>query len=638
MRFSYHILKQLVPDLPPIAELADKITMHLFEVESINGDVLDIKILPNRYSDAACYWGMAREIAAICSLPYTKPAIAQSKSAVKKTVPADIKIANLCRRIKTAYVENIRIAPAPDWLKHGLETSGIRSINNLVDITNYVMLEVGQPLHAFDYEKIQGGKIIVRQAHEGETVETLDGKKNILNPSTLVLADEKNALDIAGIKGGKKAEITDATKTIVLTAANFDSVVIYKTAKRIGLTTEASIRFSHNLNPRLVEQGIDRALELIQKLCGGKRGISTDVYPKPVRPLMIACDVKKYNALAGCALTGKEFFGYLKKLGFKITGTKITPPEERTDIEDFYDVVEEVARLYGLERIVPVAPRITVAPGIPNATHGCKERTRALLVGMGYTEIYTHSFNAAGDLPLENPLTREQSFLRASLLPGLHKAAEQNLRFTDTVQLYEIGSIFFKKTNHEPEEEIHLGLMISGNKNKGNENARVLRGSVEYLLKNLRIENVGFAEQGMNALVVTRAGETVGRIACEHNEYTESTAEINLTKLTPHAQAAKEYQPIAKYPSITRDLSILIEKHVRVGKIIERIQAAASPLLQKIDCQGIYENKKWGGNKHSVHIRILFSNPERTLEDTHIDHEMQVITRALKENFQVEIR
>lgn len=638
MKFSYHTLKQLVPGLPPIAELAEKITLHAFEVESITNDTLEVKILPNRYSDAACYSGLAREIAAICNIPYKEPKTAKLKPVVKKAVPANTSMPNLCRRIATAYVENLRIAPSPDWLKNTLEISGIRSINNLVDITNYVMLETGQPLHPFDYEKIQGGKIIVRQAHDGEIMETLDGKKIALNPSILVLADEKNALDIAGIKGGAQAEITDTTKNIALTAANFDGAVIYKTAKRIGLISDASVRFSHNLNPALVDRGLYRALELIQKLCGGKLGIITDIYPKPIKPLAIICDVIKCNALTGCTLTDKEFFGYLIKLGFTIVGKKATPPIERTDIEGFHDLVEEVARLYGLERITPVAPRIMLTPLIPNAISACKDRARTLAVNAGYTEIYTHSFNAVGEIVLENPLTIEESFLRASLLLGLKKAAEQNLRFTDEVKLFEIGSVFFKKTNHEPEEEIHLGLIMSDKKNNADTNARALRGSVEYLLNNLGIEKYEFTEQGKNALAVIIENEIVGVIEYEYNEYRHIIAEINLTKLVAHRTNIKEYQPIAKYPSITRDLSIVIDKHIRIGKIIECIQKAAThDVIQKLYFINKYEDKKLGENKHSITLRIIFSSDIQTLTDDKVNYEIEQIVTVLKENFQVEI-
>lgn len=640
MKLSYHILKQLVPDIPPIAELAEKITMHLFEVESSAGDVLDIKILPNRYSDAACYFGLAREIAAICNVPYKKPKTKKIRSLVKKAVPADNSMPHLCRRIATAYVENVRIASSPDWLKNALEVSGIRSINNLVDITNYVMLETGQPLHVFDYEKIQGGGIIVRQAHDGEIVETLDGKKIALNPSALVLADAKNALDIAGIKGGTRAAITDTTKTIAVTAANFDGALIYKTAKRIGIVTDASIRFSHNLHPALVDCGLCRALELIQELCKGNRGAIIDVYPKRIQPFAIACDVKKYNALTGCALTDTEFFGYLKKLGFRIAGKKATPPTERTDIEGFHDLVEEVARLYGWERIAPAAPRVTLTPPVPSAIGACKDRARRLAANAGYTEIYTHSFNAAGDIPLENPPTEAQSFLRASLLPGLQKAAEQNLRFTHTVKLFEIGSVFFKKTNYEPEEEIRIGFIIRSKKNIPREHARVVRGSVEYLLHHLGIEKYQLTEQGKHALMITIDNETVGTIAYEHNEQTQQVmAEINLTKLAPHQNTVPKYQPIAPYPSITRDLSLVIHKHIRIGKIIECIEKTAPPdVLQELDFINSYEDKNRGAHKHSLTFRMVFRNADRTLEDREADHEIQVIIAALKEHFQVEIR
>lgn len=639
MKFSYHILKQLVPGLPPIAELAEKITMHVFEVESVVGDVLDINILPNRYSDAACYWGMAREIAAICNLPQSGHKVKKPASTVIKAVPATINIANLCRRIATVYIENIHIVPSPDWLISALAASGIRSINNLVDITNYVMLETGQPLHVFDYEKIHGGKIIVRQAHEGEIVETLDSKKITLNPSVLVLADEKNALDIAGIKGGSRAEITAATKNILLTAGNFDGAVIYKTARRINLITDASIRFSHHISPALVEQGMRRALELIKELCGGKIGVITDVYPKPVQPISILYDHKKFAALTGAALPERKALSLLKQLGFTNKEKKIQPPSERTDIERFEDITEEIMRLYGYENSACEPPRIELAPAKQSALAACVGKTRQVLA-IHYDEVYLSSFGSdanviqahanaanvyeAGAVALENPVSADRAYLRSSLAPALLRAAEDNLRFFETVRVFEIGKVFHKKVTHEPRETEMLGIVCAATKEN---NYAELRGTVDGLATALGI-TFACKEENSERLMLLINGETIGALWMVNGQ--TAVAELNLEKCAARASLIPVYQPPPQYPSISRDVSLRMPHVVRVGKLIETIRASAPLTLQSIDVIDAYED--------SITFRLVFRNPHRTMTDKEINEVIKKITATLRQEYTITIR
>ncbi len=630
MKFSYDILKKFVPDIPPIDVLAEKITMHLFEVEDNANGILDIKILPNRYSDAACYRGLAREIAAICDSAFEEPKLKKPKIEIAMAMPATIHISPICRRIMTACLAGARINESPAWLKEALNASGIRSINAIVDIANYAMLETGQPLHAFDYDTIDGSAITVRQAHEGETVETIDGKTVVLNPSALVLADEKNALDIAGIKGGKKAEITLATKNIVLTAAHFDGTILYKTSKRIGLATDASIRFSHNLSPVLVERGLYRALTLMQEVCGGKIGKIHDAYPQPQKPVVIAYDFKIYKALSGVDMSEARFIYYLKKLGCVVRSKKIIPPPERTDLERCEDIVEEVLRLYGYEHMQATAPVALIAAPYEQKEITLREQIRTLFAEWGFTEHYAPTCTSEGEIQVENPLTAEQSFLRASLMPGLCAAVEKNTRFFDDIALFEIGRVFHKKTNHEPAEEICLGIALSRKKSPADETPRLARGIIEELFMELAVSAWHIVSEGQKDLVIMVGQETVGRLSYRGGAGGLTVAEIRLDAVQAHCSPVKKYVPPPKYPSIIRDISLRMSPTIRMEKVIETIRASTPPHLHSINVIDIYQD--------SITLHLVFRSPNRTLTDTEVNSAMKNITLILEQKYKAKIR
>ena len=637
MKFSYKILERLIPEIPPIEIVAEKITAHLFEIESCENGVLDVKILPNRYSDAACYKGLAREISALCKLPYKEAKLGAPKALHKNKVQPVIEVPNLCRRLIACRIEGISLGKSPAWMQEALETYGIRSINGIVDVTNYVTIETGQPLHAFDADKMEGGQLVARQAHEGEEVETLDGKKIILNPSALVLSDARNALDIAGIKGGTRAEITAKTKNIVLTAGNFDGTLIYKTAKRVGITTDASIRFSHNISPALAEYGILRALELITEICGGKAGTVCDAYPKPVKPAPIVFDIQRFNAITGLALKEADCLTQLKKLGFAVSGKKVTPPPERTDIARAEDLTEEIMRLEGYADLPETPPRITVTATTPSPLRILKDMLQDTLVSFGYTEILTHSFAGSGEVPLENPLAPAQSFLRPSLIFGLATAVENNLKFFDTAALFEIGSVFHKKTNHEPAEEIRCGIALAGKSIKDHDAFRCMRGVVEELLRIAGVPSYALTEEN-KALVITVNGEAIGTVEKTDGGKAGACAEFSITKLLPFISRAKHFKEIPKYPSIVRDVSFIVEKSAKAGAVLDAAWHDTPKDLQNIAFVGLYEGKGIPEGKKSTTLRFVFQSLDRTLTDTEADSFLSYILDAMKEKITFEIR
>ena len=637
MKFSYKNLERLLPDIPAIEIVAEKITAHLFEIESCENGVLEVKILPNRYSDAACYRGLAREISAICKLQYKEPKLGAPKAKHKNKIQPVIEVPNLCRRLIACRVEGITLSSAPAWMKEALETYGVRSINGLVDITNYVTIETGQPLHAFDADKMEGNGLTARQAHEGEMVTTLDGKEVKLNPSALVLSDSRNALDIAGIKGGTRAEITTKTKNIVLTAGNFDGTLIYKTSKRVGITTDASVRFAHNINPALAERGILRALELIAEVCGGKVGTICDAYPKPVKPVAILFDIKHFNMLTGLALTEADCLLSLKRLGFALSGKKVTPPLERTDITRFEDIVEEITRLQGYGDLPATPPRITVTAAAPQPMRRLKDTLQDMLTTYGFTEILTHSFAGAGEVALENPLTPEQSFLRASLINGVADAVTLNLKSFDTAALFEIGSVFHKKATHEPREEVHCGIVLVSKGMKGEEAFRAMRGIIEGLFTRLNITNYNLTEEN-KTLAIDIQGESVGMVTRLETDHACAYAEFSLTKIISHVSYMRHFMPIPKYPSIVRDVSFIVEKNIKIGAVMDAAWHDVPKDVTDIHFTGLYEGKGVPEGKKSATLRFVFQSHDRTLKDAEADSFLGYIIDAMKEKIAFEIK
>lgn len=632
MKFSYDILAKLVPAAPPLEKLAELISVHLFEVESARDGVLDVKILPNRYSDAACYFGLAREIAAMCKVPHVMPKMAKLKKGSKRIVTASIAIPHLCRRISVCPVEGISVGKSPEWMVKALEASGFRPINTVVDITNYVMLETGQPLHAFDLDKIEGGELTVRQAREGERVETLGGGAYDLNPSVLVLGDAHYALDIAGIRGGTRAELGKKTVNILMTAGNFDGSIIYKTSKRLGLRTDASARFSHGLHPSLAERGICRALELIASLCGGTCGTLSDNYPKPEKQVSARFSHNRFSALTGLSIREAECRAILKRLGFSVAGTKVTPPPERTDIRLEEDVVEEIARSIGYDALPAVAPEVTLAPAPIDARFAFADSVREKLTRMGLMEIRTRSFATAGEVALENPLSAGEAYLRPSLSSGMRTALSGALRFEDSAFFFEIGRVFAKKTTHEAYEEQRIGIAYAS---KTDDALRKALGCAESLCG----ATLAVTESERKMLALAMNDKEIGIASYGHEDgYFWSTAELKLEALMDALPPVRQYVSLPKFPQIVRDISCIVPRETHAGKLMTALKNNGGKLLARLDFISHYDGTSVGEGKKSLSFRAVFGDPERTLADREADEAQSAMIRAAQKLIPFEIR
>ena len=367
MKFSYSLIKKFVPELKSKSQLVEALMMHSFETTSIKDNIINVDLPPNRYSDAASHLGIAREAAAALNLKLQYEEIRSPKINRKfqdvEPLKIEVKDQKLCPRYTTQYFENIKIQPSPSWLQKILKDCGLRPINNIVDIMNYVMLEVGQPLHAFDFDKINSSKIIVRLAKKGESITSIDGVNYKLEPDILVISDLKQLLAIAGIKGGRHAEVSKKTTRIVIESANFDPVSIYKSSKKLNLVTDASVRFANNLSLELAMIGLERAANLLVEVTGARPGTRSDSLAKPLPHHLIKFDIQKFNHLIGLQMDNKAAGNYLQRLGFKnMSKDKWEVPALRLDIQDDQDLAEEIIRLFGYNKLQSQAPHIALRP------------------------------------------------------------------------------------------------------------------------------------------------------------------------------------------------------------------------------------------------------------------------------------
>ncbi|OGY63116.1 MAG: phenylalanine--tRNA ligase subunit beta [Candidatus Harrisonbacteria bacterium RIFCSPHIGHO2_01_FULL_44_13] len=656
MKFSYTLLKKLAPVIKSSEQLMEALAFHAFEVEKVDGDVIDIVIPANRYSDAASHYGMAVVVSAILGkkTPELKlPALKSKAQSLNFKVGIDSK--KLCPRYSGLYAEINKIGKSPEWMQKILISCGLRPINNIVDVMNYVMLEIGQPLHAFDFDEIESVKskiqnpksknIVVRLAKEGEKIETIDGGKYDLDVNDLVIADEKGALAIAGVKGGKRAEVSLKTKRIIVEAANFDSVSVYKTSRRLNLFTDASARFSHGLAPVLVEKGIKRAAQLLKEVCGARLGDWLDVnYVKPSKTI-IKFDVERFNKLTGLSLSEKACLEYLKKLGFQARGKFIEPPAERTDILIFEDLAEEIVNLYGYDRLLSVVPRALLSPSGAEDQIVLKDKIRSILTGFGLSEVYNYSFIGEPDpnlqnkfslVELVNPIADDKKYLRPSLFPHLTRNIEENFRFYDEVRIFEIGRVFAKASGKNGiasgiNEQLSLGIALGLKKGAP---FLELKGIVEQMLGQAGLVDYFTKEDGEGRLRLESDHRTLGYLIAKDNK---ALAEINLDELLQLVVGEKEYRPLPKYPSATRDLSFMVDAEARVAAI-QNIIENTSHLLDDADLLDWYEDPKLGPNRKSLTFRLVFQAEDRTLTDEEVDQELGKIVASLKEKFDVELR
>ncbi|MDI6821125.1 MAG: phenylalanine--tRNA ligase subunit beta [Patescibacteria group bacterium] len=667
MKFSYDLIKKFLPLIKNKAQIIEALTMRAFEAEDASGNTFEVNLPPNRYSDASSHWGIVKELTAIFDwlvdygsmkkLPVVD--FVKNKSTARKKKSLNIKVwdQKLCPRYTACYLEGISIKDSPKWLQDILKDCGLRPINNVVDVMNYVMLEMGQPLHAFDVDKLEGGKLIIRRAKKREEMATIDGVKYSLTPEILVIADAKKPVAIAGIKGGRGPEVSKTTKRIIIEAANFDSVSIYKTSKILGLVTDASVRFSRLLSEELAILGLGRSAYLLEDLFGAKIIDYFDSRKKLLPKHILKFDINKFNKFIGVDLKREEAAVYLRRLGFKnILKDEWEAPILRTDIENHEDVIEEVARLQGFDDLKSRAPRVNLVPALEDDLIILKEKARNALVSLGADEVYNHSFVSRKDLDLmsvkigdvielENPISREFQYLRSSLKSGLIVNFGHNSKFFNDFKIFEIGKVF-NRNGKRIQEYNSLGILFAS---KNKETFFALKGVMSSFLKSLGVVDFIFAPENSSKLAPFKEGSVLklevdgsingylGKFAGVSKGWHVSILELDFDKLLKSIEGEAEYRPLSKYPAVMRDLSIFVKKSIQIGDVMQEIELSNEKLINDADLVDEYFDSKQG-DKQSLTFRIVFQVEDRTLTNEEVDREMDKIISLLKRKFSAQIR
>lgn len=650
MQFSYNWLQSFFDKkLPAPEKVVEKLTMHSFEVKSLkevklpsgNKDIiLDIDVLPNRTHDCYSHFGIATEISALFNMqlkPVDKPKLKTIKEKAEKYLELEVKEPVLCRRYLAGVMLDIKVGPSPIWLQERLIALGQRSINNIVDCSNYVMSELGQPLHAFDREKLNPVKIVVRRAVNGERITTLDNRNIELDSEILVIADSSEPLAIAGIKGGKKAEIDMKTRNIIIESANFEPANIRLTSKKIGLATGASFGFENGISVALVEKALERVMTLIQETGGGKivEG-RMDFYPKKyVSPKIIFTkgDVAK---LLGVKISEKEILSIFEGLGIKTKKAKdafiAIPPSERLDLVIKEDIIEEIVRIHGLENIPTEVPEGLLVPPARNDNYFYENIVRSLMAGAGFSEVYNYSFVPTGEISVENPISDDKKFLRANLLDGLKDNVKENFKYCDEVKIFEIGKVFGKSGERLDEKNILAGIVARKNPSPDAEEFYEIKGALDSVFSALGIVDFWFDDTPRTAEV--KSGQMAGlaeiRIGGKGIGFIdENSFELDLGQLVKFATEEIEYRPVSKYPAVTRDVAVLVPLETKMTSVTDVIENTAGELLIDSDLFDLYESEELGKSKKSLAFHLIFQSRDRTLSDKEVNVLMEKIIKAL---------
>lgn len=653
MKFSYSLIKKMVPGLPGAKDFMEKFNAYGFEVEGVDGDTVEIKLPANRFADASSHWGIAKESAAIWNTKVVFAGKASVNLPKKGTLSVKVEEPALCPRYAARKFKVEKNGASPKWMQEVLAACGLRPINLVVDVMNYVMLEVGQPLHAFDAAKVKEGKLVVRRAKQGEHIQTIDDHKHTLDKDVLVIADSEKPLAIAGIKGGKSSEVDHATTEIVVEAAYFEPVNIFKSAQKLKLKTDASVRFAHGLHPELVAIGMERASWLLRELADATLLDSAEAYPRKAGAEIIGLDLERLNRVLGTEFDAKAIAGYLKRLGFSVKPGKkgmllAEVPVLRTDITIEEDVIEEVARIYGVANIKPDAPVSVMKPSEFDDEVKLKDVSRKILTALGASEVYNYSFLSRKEaevrffptLPhelaeLENPISEDKQYLRPSLLSGVMKNLESNFRYFDEVRVFEIGNVFHVEQG-KMKEGARLAIGIASKKEP---TFLELKGMLDELLRRIGLTDY-FMKPVDDHLIIETDHSVLGYMKPVSFEKKQkgAIAELDFGRLAKLVEGEKEYEALPKFPGITRDISLFVPREVRVGDLLEAINSVPTKFVEDVDMVDFYEDPNQGERRKSITFRIVFQSDERTLTDAEVGDELSAILSELQGRFQAEVR
>jgi phenylalanyl-tRNA synthetase beta chain len=644
-----------------------------------NDYIIEIGITPNR-GDLFSHIGIAREIAAIYGKKIVLPEIKinESKERSDEYVKITMESKNFCKRFTGRVVKNIQVKESPEWLKKSLTAIGLRPINNIVDITNYVMMETGQPLHAFDYEKICKKEIIVKTAKDGDKFTTLDSKERILNNESLMVCDGEGYSSIAGVMGGENSEITESTKNVFIESAYFDSVCIRKNSKKLGLQTDASQRFERGVDIDKVPYASDRAAMLMQELAGGEvlKNI-IDVYPEKLEKLKVNIRAKKTEKIIGISLTEEEIINLLEKIEIKKIGNESDklifeiPEFRRNDLTREIDLIEEVARIYGYDNIenmyefkLDVSSHIDYGDKLINL----KKKTKEHFIGRGFNEIISYSqqdekkvaYFSNTYVKIENPNSIEMNVMRVNLMYGMLSTIKNNINSSGKgtpLKLFEIGKVF-EKAGKGFSEENHLCFAISGKIDFNSFDAKEknfdyfdIKGEMEMFLSKMNLESLGIIYynsdvEGVNSSQIIVSDKVIGNIYIISEELLKLfdidndvyLVEIKIDELLNLTGESIKFKEISKFPPVKRDLALTVKKEIKFGEIKETIKSSGGIYLRGLSLFDIYSDDKLGKDKKSMAFSLEFSSKEKTLTDEEVNKQIQKIIKTLEKKLEITLR
>lgn len=632
------------------------------EALGLDDAVLEIDVLPNRAHDCLCHYGAAREVAALTGkklkeLVQDVPVEMKSRSSV---LEVDVQEKELCRRYSAAVLADVQIGESPSWIKNRLQSCELRPINNIVDITNYIMFSYGQPMHAFDVDKLKG-KIIVRRAKAGEKILALDDKEYELAENDLVIAAEERPIAIAGVIGGKETAVTESTKNIIFESANFAGTGVRKTAQRLKVFTDASYRFEREIDPEITMKCLQEALRLAKEIAGGeiKDGF-VDAYFEPRREKIVEFDYGRIENLLGINIPKEEVIAILNSLQLRSENEsdriKVTVPTWRIDIEKVNDVIEEVARIYGYVNIRAAAALVEMKQVAQDPLWHMEREMKEIWKGLGFYEVSNYSFVSEKDLEnfclgkecleLKNYLTEEHKFFRNSLIPRLVKNVQENLKYRDEVMVFELGRVAVPKEGDLPVEIKHIGGAWAAERVKGEELFYAGKGKVEAFL-----ESTGFGDARYETMKDSRSfwhkgraadilieGKLVGKMGEIHPQVLNKldfdgrifAFEIYEEELGKLARKTGAFHEINKMPTSEFDLAVIVDENVQWQKIADLIVGLRDSDIKEAHPFDVYKGGNIGENKKSVAFRVVCQAKDKTLSDEEIKSIMDKIVEALK--------
>jgi phenylalanyl-tRNA synthetase beta chain len=641
--------------------------------------ILELEIKSNR-PDLLCHLGIAREVGAIFNLAVREP-VAPRVQLREASELVSIEAPDGCRRFTGRRITGVRVVPSPAWMQARLRAAGVRPISNIVDITNYVMLEAGQPMHAYDYRRLNDGRIVVRRARDGEAIACLDGKTRRLTTADMVVADAERAQGIAGIIGGAESAVEASTADILLEAATWEPRSIRRSSRRLALRTEASSRFEKGLSPALSLPALERAAALVGELAGGTPTTTTDVYPTPLTPITIEVDADRIDRVLGVKIELGEAAGILERLRFRVTQSdgrlRVQPPEFRLDCTIPEDLVEEVGRIYGYDRVPSTLPGARTPVRDLYQRHDADELAREVLAGRELDEAVTGSLVSSAATPqialpmastslvrIRNPMAENRDALRRSLLPGLLEALALNARQDQGgARLFELGSVYWKTTSTTVEEQPVLALAAhvpAGGAEASAAELRALQATLATVRDRFAIPATDFKQSAFSSDApgpfagyhpgrtgeIHEGGVPIGVVAEVHPEVLAQlglpgravVAEVLFEPFSAAGRLTPQARPLPRFPGVRRDLTVVIQGKIAGSDVLQVIRQEGGYTLRDISMWSEYQGTQLGAGARSLSFRLLYQADDRTLTNEEVSAVQQRIIDGLKNRFGAEVR